>query len=145
MTPADVVRQLLIDAGIGAEPGGASVVWPVYAKKEPSMPDDCITVFNGPGTDDGRTHVDGVMQGLYTFQFRIRSADADDGWLKATEIMDHISSNVLRQRITVNGESWFVQCFSQIGNVIDIGDEAPNSARRLHTLNAASFIQQCGD
>lgn len=142
VNPADVVRQVLIDLGLGTEPGTAP--WPVYAKKEPSMPDDTVTVYNGPGTDDGRV-MHGEGQGLFTFIIRIRASDGDEGWSKAADILAAMETQVYRMNVEVDGQCMCVHSFSNISNVVDIGYESPTSERRIHTLTAASYINSCGD
>jgi hypothetical protein len=66
--PADIIRQLLIDLGVGL--GVTATDWPAFSQKEPDSPDNVITVFDTMGRDLGRTNPDMVRSERYGIQVR---------------------------------------------------------------------------
>jgi hypothetical protein len=47
--PADIIRQLLIDLGVGLDVTATD--WPAFSQKEPDSPDNVITVFDTMGRE----------------------------------------------------------------------------------------------
>lgn len=122
---AYVVRKLLLDLG---------ETWPVYATKEPGIPDGVITVYNTDGSNDGRSMVDGDVWGTDGIQIRVRSSAPDAAYDKASEVRQKLI-DVYDRTVTVDGETYVVHCFTRIGDVLDIGT-ALNDARSVCTVNA---------
>lgn len=151
-SPADVTRQLLIDAGFASDittegtPGGD---WPIYDSNEPTSPDEIITVYDRDVPYQGRTHYDGEMQGPEGILFRIRSKTKRAGYLKAAALRDLISKSpqaggVAYQRSVKVEETWYVvHCYSDIGKVIPMGKESPTSTRRIFVLSCVVTVVQC--
>ena len=143
-TPADVVRQVLIDLGLGSDlPANGLTTplsdWPVYKGLEPSDPDDVITVYNTAGRPDVRDMF-GKLYTSYGVQLRVRAADPDQGWLKADALRTGVSE-VVRQQVNVGATAYFVQCFNRIGDVLELGRDAPTTNRQLYTLNPTVRIR----
>ena len=144
-SPAEIVRQLLVDQGIGtfpSPPGNQSGSWPVYVAEEPSQPDNCLTVYDTTGKDDGRRMIDGVMFTHDGFQLRIRSTDHQTGWVKGREARTFFSEVVKTNTVTINGVSYLVWAVTGIGQLLVLGYDTGNSKRRLFTLNALVSVQQ---
>ena len=145
-SPADIIRHLLIDLGVGVLPATPPTVpseWSVYVSHEPDVPDNCITVFDTVGQDDGRSMVDGELFGHCGFQIRIRARTHGIGWLKADSIQLALSG-VLRKYLTIDSIEYMIQAITQIGDVMPIGQEAATTRRRLFTLNATFPVRTCG-
>ena len=102
-SPADIVRQLLIDLALGAN-GGVS--WPVYASNEPSsnnsnVPDALIVVTDTASRKDGRSQVSGQLFQHYGVQILVRHPTHKVGFLKASAIERTLSENVNRQSVSL--------------------------------------------
>jgi hypothetical protein len=133
-SPADVLRYLLIQLGLGTAPssGGA---WPVYAADEPATPDNCITVYDTQGRDAGRIMNTGEREEYPGFQVRVRSLDHPTGALKANQIADALDTAVRLTNVTVETYTYLVYCVSRTGNVLAAGKESPTSKRKLFFIN----------
>jgi hypothetical protein len=82
--PADIIRQLLIDLGVGLDITATD--WPAFSQKEPDSPDNVITVFDTMGRDLGRTNPDSVRSERYGIQVRVRGGDIDATGVRARSI-----------------------------------------------------------
>jgi hypothetical protein len=81
-SPSQIIRQLLIDEGLASDGG----TWPAYAIQEPDKPDNCITIYDTAGMNQGRFSVDGEVQETYGIQIRVRSNDSQTSFVKARAI-----------------------------------------------------------
>lgn len=142
-SPADVIRRLLIDLGLGLDPSPttAEVTWPVYATTEPSVPDNCITVYDTTGYDEGRTAPDSERQEHHGFQVRIRSATFATGYVKARAIATAMDAQY-QDVMTLDGSRYLVHCITRIGDVLPIGKETPNSKRDIFTINCKAALRK---
>lgn len=144
--PSKVVRQALVDLGIGTLPIAAGD-WPVAVSQEAdkargsSNPDAVLTVFDTAGVPSGRTMIDGVVQEHYGFQVRIKNADFQTGYTKASEIQNAIDSTVRNTSVTVGSSVYTVYSITRTGSIISVGKE-PTSKRSIFTINAVVAIRQ---
>lgn len=129
---AEVVRQLLVDLGVADDPPDGA--YPARALGEEDTPDDHITVYNTTAARLGRVHTSGKFVQNPGFQVRVRSGDETTALVKADAIRTALSG-VLRRTVTVDAVDHTVQCVSQLGEVIDLGVDTPQTRRRLCTLN----------
>lgn len=139
-TPADVIRYLLISLDLGSLPTDLED-WPIFYGDEPNTPDNCITLYDTPGTDQGRSMIDGALFGFYGFQVRVRAATKSAGYLKALGIQTVMAQSVIRETVTIEGTGYFVHSISNIGDVLDLG-KPPQSSRVLFTINAVTSVRQ---
>jgi hypothetical protein len=96
-SPADVIRHLLVAIGQGSHPtetGAGNGPWPVYESKEPSRPDEVLTVQDAAGVPQGRTMFDGEVQGRDGFQVRVRAADKVAAFAKANAVAEALAKGV---------------------------------------------------
>lgn len=136
-SPADVVRHVLIGLGLGT----ASGAWPVFVDSEPNAPDNCVTVYDTQGLDQGRDMNSGEMLGPVGFQVRIRAADHQTGWAKADAIAEMMAKSVYQRQVAISGRVYVVHAISRVGNVIRLGKEQ-NGNRSLFTVNAVTNVRQ---
>lgn len=136
-SPAEIIRQLLIDLGLAT----AASTWPVFATGEPASPDNCITVTDTVGTSDGRSMIDGELYTHFGFQVRVRSTDHDTGWLKAAVIRTHLARSVYQRTVAMDIQRYFIQAITNIGQVLPLGKEVAVSKRSLFTVNATVPIR----
>lgn len=141
-SPADVLRYLMIQLGLGTLPTNV-LAWPIFAINEPSDPDNCITVYNTAGNDiGGRSMIDGEFHRDRGVQIRIRSTDSPTGWVKADTIKDTLSKSVYYAAVAIGTSSYLVQALNKIGDVIDLGNNAPSTKRNVLTINAMMSLKQ---
>ncbi len=135
-SPAEIVRQLLIDEGVGSDGG----TWPVYSTNEPATPDNCITVYDTAGTSSGRAMIDGELLGYFGFQVRIRAKTHTIGWLKAYAVQFALVG-VYQKTVHIGSDTYFVHCIARIKDIMVLGKE-PTGKRSLFTVNALVPINQ---
>ena len=146
-SPADVVRNLLVDLGLGTTPSDAGS-WPVYAAQEPNTPDSVITIYDTAGRKNGRTQVDGEVQEHHGIQIRVRDANHQDGYAKARAIAVALDEQVAAQGVVVDdivgtGQTTYVVWnVSRTTDVLSLGKETPTSKRNLFTINAVAALRQ---
>ncbi len=129
-SPARIVHALLVDRGYGA----ASGRWTVKTDSEPDLPDDCITIYNVQGRDDGYTQF-GERQTWNGFQVRVRSANPETGYQKASAIADYFDTGVgSGLLVNIDGTQYNVGSVHRTGDVLPIGT-AQGSKREVHTLD----------
>lgn len=153
-TPARIVKQLLIDLGLGADPDATleadRTPWPVYRGREPDRPDDLIKVSDSTGPVAGDTMVDSECQERGGFQVTVRSADPETGYRKAQEVavaLDRVRCATVSLPLpagvgtnvgTGTGDDYslyFLSAIKRTTNVISIPTEVPQSKRTLYTVN----------
>lgn len=132
-SPAYVLRQGLVDLGLGTNPADGAA-WPVFARKEPDKPDEVVTVYNTAGRDLGRTAPDQERTELYGIQVRVRSGAPDVGDAKARAIALALDK-VYRRQLLVDGVVYLVTHFQRTSGVLDAGTDAPTTSRSVFTVN----------
>lgn len=146
-SPADIIRELLIDKSVGTDPDAAGD-WPVYALNEPNTPDSLITIFNSASVLEGRDQNAGEMNEHFGIQIRIRAADPNDGWRKANAIKTSITTDVLRTIVSIADTTgtatsqYRVQAITLIGGILDLGkvEGGTRTKRNILTINAIAAI-----
>ena len=144
-SPADVVRWLLVGSplNLGADPTVLPLgAWPLYESNEPSTPDNCVTLYDTDGKDDGRSMIDGQVLDHYGFQVRIRSVDKSTGRVKADAIRDALMGAIYQNGVVIGAANYWVHCIANIGRALFIGTDSPNTKRSLHTINAVVSLYQ---
>lgn len=140
-SPGDITRWLLIGLGLGADPE-ESTVWPIFATSEPDAPDNCLTLYDTTGSDDGSSMIDGELYTHHGVQVRIRAAThSGGGYAKASAIRHALAELVHDETVHVGATTYLVQCYARIGEVLTLGKDAPNSKRSLFTLNATVSLK----
>ena len=144
-TVSQVIRQLLIDNGLGSN-GGAS--WPVYSMQEPDSPDNAITVYDTAGVGRGRFQIDGEVQEVHGIQVRVRSKDGQTGWKKAQDIKVDLTQNSHLAVVTVTDpggygtatQAYTIFNISHRSGPFPIPDQ--DSDRKIHTTNFVVTIRE---
>ena len=138
-TPAYVLRQVMIDLGLGTLPS-SSGAWPIYAHAEPPKPDSCMTLKDTTGEKFDRGAVTGKVVEHYGVQIRLRDADPNDGYVKIHDVMDALNEDITYEPVTVTDptgtgtSTYTVYAITCKGTVNPLGKD-PNSNRWLWTLN----------
>jgi hypothetical protein len=152
-SPAEILQQLMVDEGIVVEPllNDETTSWQAYVSSEPSMPDNCVTVQDTVGTQDGRT-VDGrVPAGEINehpgWQIRVRAVSHRVGFLKLSQIRKELMEQVydafvqLQDDLLVN-HVYSVQAITRIGSIVMLGTDAPDTKRSLFTLSGTMAVTE---
>ena len=139
-SPATAIQSLLIALGVATDPA-SSAAWPVYASAEPDTPDNCITVYDTAGRDEGRRMTDGQRNERSGFQVRVRSKDHATGYTKARAIAVAMDG-VLRQTVLVSTQHYLIWAVTRSSDVLALGPESPSSKRPIFTVNATASIKQ---
>lgn len=129
-SPAEGIRDHLINATAFGDPESSSFTWPLYISFLPeSGYDDAAAIYDTIGWKDGR-QMDGLNVNHPGIQLKVRSRDYMGGWdrLKvACEILEGITS------ITVAGLT--IVNVSQQGPQLFLGLEEGTKRRNLFTAN----------
>lgn len=134
-SPAKVVRELLILAGFGTDAGQ----WPIKVNGEPDLPDNCLTVYDVAGRDDGYVAF-GERQTWHGIQVRIRSSNPEAGYAKANDIAIYLDTPVIDAQVTIASAVYLVRSFNRTSDVLPLGRDAPNSNRRVFTIDALAML-----
>jgi len=137
---AEIVRQLLVDLVLGYEPN-TTTSWSAFAFKEPQQPDNCLSVFNTQGMSDGRAMIDGELMDHLGFQIRSRGVDVPTMRAKLAAVRTSLAG-VYQRTVVIDSSYYLIQCVSNIGQILYLGDESPNSKRQLGTLNATLAVDE---
>lgn len=141
-TIGEIIQQLLIANGLGVDPDILPLgSWPVYSPTLPTKPDNLIVSVTRTGRIHGRTHVDGEVLQHYGFQLMIRGVDDRTGNRKAEDIRYKMQTSMYQNIIVIDGSSYLIPCISNIGEVLALGIDHPNSKRSLFSINALSAIR----
>lgn len=132
-SPAYVLRQALVDLGLGTDPADNGD-WPVIARKEPDEPDDVITIYNTAGRDLGRTAPDQRRIELYGTQVRVRASTPSGGNSKARAVANTLDALYL-QTVLVDGTRYEIAHFARTTDVLDLGVDSPVTNRSVFVVN----------
>jgi len=139
--PSEIAQWCLVQLGLGTNPenGGS---WPIFSDNEPDRPDNCITVFDTTGIDDGRV-MHGEIQEHFGLQVRVRSATKTVGWTKADAIRKIMAETALLEEVAVPDESarYVVHAFYRVAPLIRLPNR-PTERRHVHVFNLLTTIRQ---
>lgn len=151
-SPAEVIKNLLIKKGLAsasavtdwdARRAYSGSAWPAFADGEPDTPDRCVTVYDTAGAAHGKRMTDGESEESAGIQVRVRSDKHAAGWQKAQTIAVNLDSNVTYgDQVDIGTSVYNVYAVTRTGPVLQLGRDAPNSDRRLFTINALVRIRQ---
>jgi hypothetical protein len=138
-SPSDVLRWLLIGAGVGTDPS-LTQDWPIYVANDPeepfgsTAPDDCITILDTAGEEEIRSQPDNEVFHREGVQILVRAATHPIGYAKAATVRQAIIA-VINASVLVGTASYFVPNCMKIGQVLPLGRDRPNSARSRFSIN----------
>jgi hypothetical protein len=139
-SPADIVRQLLINLGVGGDPDVDPLPdWPVYEDKEPTSPDEVITVYDTTPKSDGRSMVDGETWLHYGLQIRVRGVDKPSAYAKTESVRRSINEQIVMAVVNMNGTHYLVPAICNT-NMVRVGQQSPATKRFIYTINGTAAI-----
>ena len=129
--PSDVIRQLLIDLGIGSE----SSNWPIFVSFFPDTPDNAICVYDTAGILDGRLMRSGVQIVHPGIQVQVRGSDYIATESKVWEIALGLDAQK-KSVVDVEGNNHIIHNISR-NSPFHLGiQESADRRRHLYSLNA---------
>lgn len=131
-----VLRQLLIDLGIGTSSGD----WTTYYAGQGDTPDKMLSFVDTQSTVDREDMHAGSDQ-RWAFQLMVRSTDTDSAKAKA-EAARTALLNVYDRWVTVQNTAYVVHCITGLGSVLPLGADRPNSNRSLCSLNGFAIVKE---
>ncbi len=150
-SPADVLRWMLIALGAGSDPtdvnsqGLPNGAWPIYVDSEPSLPDNCVTLYDTAPSSDGRIMIDGENVQHPGFQVRIRGTDHPTAFVRA-EYLEHVLAETLKYdtvHITTGTvTSTYLVCCAARLRTTRMGKDVPNTKRSLYTINGILALRR---
>lgn len=123
--PATVIRQLLIDAGLGEESGD----WQTFVSFLPEVPDSAICVYDTAGRFDGRIMNGGEQIEHEGIMIYVRGIGYPTVWNKANDIAKTLDA-VNNALVTVGSEFWGIQNISRTSPVMPLGVDVIGGKRR---------------
>lgn len=140
-TPAEIIRQLIIDLSLGIEPDGSTTDWQVYNNVLPDISDNAIVVTDTEPVQEGRSMPTGEYQEHYGFQVKVRGTTDLVAFRKAHAIQNAFAVTVKRTKAIVGGYNFFVFAISKTSGPLPF--RAPNSSLYFRSLNCVvALIQQ---
>lgn len=139
-SPADVIRQLIVDLGHGTAPADAGS-WPAYVGQKTDSPDATITVYDTAGKNGGREMIGGVRFEHAGVQVLVRATEHRLGYTKAQAIATALDEGVAYTGVTVASTDYVVYAITRTSNVLAIGKEEDTN-RDLFTINAIVALRQ---
>lgn len=138
-TPAQVVRQAIIDLVLGTEPSDG-LAWPVHDSALGDEPDDALCVFDTEGRQHGRYQTSGTTPEHYGFSLMSRSLNIVDGYVKLKRIMEAFDTQINRTEVTLAADAsagiyetlYRINSISRTGAVRRAGRDG---RRWLHAIN----------
>lgn len=115
-SPADIVRYLLINRGIGSLPEDSGD-WPIYAIRMPASPDNLICVYNTQGVMGGKYHVTKTTVERYGIQISIASASHLVGLSKANEVCE-VLDELTYDSILVGTSQYRIHGFQKTSSIL---------------------------
>lgn len=145
-SPADVIRQLIIDSTLGTNPDLTTLLaWPVYRGRDPDRPDNLIKVSDTQGRIFGSIQTDGELQEHHGIQVMVRSVDYSTGYVKARAIavmLDGVNEELVAMT-PGTAFDYIVHGVTRTSDVIALGSDVPQGKRQLFVINATTPIRLC--
>jgi hypothetical protein len=132
-SPADVLRQALVDLGLATDPPSAT--WPASVDVEPDRPDNCITVYDTAARPDTRSAIDGRQSEHYGIQVRVRAGTYAEGWEKASTLYNALARTLSQQVVNLDGTPYLIECASHLGGVLPLRRARREDRRVLFVIN----------
>ena len=141
---AEIIRYLIISAGLGIRPTGAKKEkpWAVYVSHTPDGEDRAITCYDTPGYNQGRLHRGGETIHTPGWQIRTRAVGYDVAYDRIFEISEFLDT-VNRNSIDVDGKNYMVLSVAKTSYIVPIGQDPDGQGRRDgFTLNGTILFRE---
>lgn len=139
-SPADVLRYLMVDLGLGALLNSGT--WPISVDQLPDKPDSSIVVRDTVGRLGGKDNPTGQLQRHPGIQIIVRAAKFPTVWTKAEGILQSLTESVNAKQVSIDDSAYLVQSITITSGPIGLGKESPRSNRNLLSINAVISLRQ---
>ena len=143
-SPATILANLLADhsSPLFTMPDeDSNGAWPVFVSSEPPAPDECATLSDTPGMNDGRTLDVGLNLFRYGFQLRVRSNTYNAGWEKISDFVLQVST-IHNEEVTIDSSVYLVDTIVLSTPPFALGIEQGSLQRReIFTINGFVMIR----
>jgi len=140
-SPADIIRQLLIDLNLATE--GLTSSWPVFVSFLPGTPDNALGIYDTAGKLDGRIMQSGEQVAHPGIQVVVRGSIYPDARKKAEDIAVALDAQIRTIVVMDSMDSYILHNVSRSGDIIPLGVEQEGDRRRhLLSINAVVTINQ---
>ena len=145
-SPAEVLRQRLLDQGIGVDPvTNPTADFPIYLGQMPDfqgVKDRAIAVYDTAGLNDGRIQRTGETIIHPGMQVKVRHNKYKDGYAKADEISQELDNTPAGTVVTVDGSDYAINSLNR-SSIIPLGPEPDKRRRHSFTVNLLATITRC--
>lgn len=132
-SPAEIIRQFLIDREAGSNPLDAED-WPVFVSFLPSSPDNAICVYDTMGQLDGRIMTTGEQVTHPGVQIYTRGLNYPAVWDKIQAIASALDLQRASIVATDINHSYKLQNVSRTSDVLSLGIEQEGDRRRYQVV-----------
>jgi hypothetical protein len=141
-SPAEIIQQALVGSGLAVQPPstGLTGLWPAWVSVMPDVPDNVLVVYDTAGKDMGRTSPDQRRSEYHGVSIHVRSMTLSLGWQKARSICDFFDT-LYSLPIVFMDASYLIRNVIRTTGALSLGFDAPQSKRRLFTVNALVWLQ----
>ena len=138
-SPADIIRNILINEGVGTDPSDSGS-WPIFASSKPDEPENLIASIDSRGDDQGYTMNDGEVQEKEGVTIWVRGTDHQTAYNKAKSIADTLDG-LYQYIVTISGTSYLVHCVARQDNPLTPKKEL-NSERNVFEFGNLVTVRQ---
>lgn len=136
-----IIQYLLDDLSLGTLPSEDDS-WPVFRANLPDAPDSLIAVLRTASDIKGRLHYDGTVVEHYGVQITVRGVTDTAGATKAQSIVESFAGTVKNTDVTIGSNVYRVHTIKRINGPLSIGNESPESKRKIFTINITVSMRQ---
>ena len=145
-SPADVLRQLMIDLDLGTDPDDEED-WPIFCSLTPDAPDALISTWNTTPVQHGRAMVGGEVQKIHGAMIWLRAKDDPTVQDKANAVLIALTQQVSFDEVIcpavgdIPASTYVVKNVNLASGPIAVGKE-PTSSRDVVTINVLVSVRQ---
>ena len=126
-SPAAILRAYLISESLVTLPSSSSD-WPCYRGGLTDEPDNCISIQDAPGSNDGRYMTDGSYSIHPGFALLVRSNSYSDAYSKIEAIYDALSA-LSGESVSIGDNDYKIQACSLPSYVAPLQRDEDNRMR----------------
>lgn len=121
-SPADVLVEYLVTATSVVTLPTLRLDWPVFVGSLPNDPDNAVSVRDGGGSMDGRSHKTGDVFEHPGIQITVRGKEQQVSWSKANELAGALKL-IRGQSVVFNGNTYRLLNAMKTTPVLYLGEE----------------------
>lgn len=143
-SPAEILRQYLIDCGIVSNPDDQnSAEWPCYLQHLPDWKEsqtNAVCIFNTAGRTEGRYHATGKVVERDGISILIRSSSFNTGYAKSEAVRNAVDA-IRYTTVNVGGTGNLMIVFNRRQGILCHGQDGSDQRRFSFSLNGLLCLQ----